>query len=106
MRNTGKHAGGVIICRDEINKFVPLMKTTGGDHLVSQFVEGLATQELGPLGLVKFDLLVISALEQMAYTAKMVKERHNVKFISGFRSETGLPHPKRKCWKSNREHQD
>ena len=83
VRNTGKHAGGVIICRDEINKFVPLMKTTGGDHLVSQFVEGLATQELGPLGLVKFDLLVISALEQMAYTAKMVKERHNVKFISG-----------------------
>ena len=83
VRNTGKHAGGVIICRDEINKFVPLMKTTGGDHLVSQFVEGLATQELGPLGLVKFDLLVISALEQMAYTAKMIKERHNVKFISG-----------------------
>lgn len=83
VRNTGKHAGGVIICRDEINKFVPLMKTTGGDYLVSQFVEGLATQELGPLGLVKFDLLVISALEQMAYTAKMVKERHNVTFISG-----------------------
>jgi len=83
VRNTGKHAGGVIICRDEINKFVPLMKTTGGDYLVSQFVEGLATQELGPLGLVKFDLLVISALEQMAYAAKMVKERHNVTFISG-----------------------
>lgn len=83
VRSTGKHAGGVIICRDEINKFVPLMKTTGGDYLVSQFVEGLATQELGPLGLVKFDLLVISALEQMAYTAKMVKERHNVKLISG-----------------------
>lgn len=83
VRSTGKHAGGVIICRDEINKFVPLMKTTGGDYLVSQFVEGLATQELGPLGLVKFDLLVISALEQMAYTAKMVKERHSVKLISG-----------------------
>lgn len=83
VRNTGKHAGGVIVAKDEINKFVPLMKTTGGDQLVSQFVEGLATQELGPIGLVKFDLLVVSALEQTGHAVKMIKERHNIKLISG-----------------------
>ena len=83
VRNTGKHAGGVIVAKDEINKFVPLMKTTGGDQLVSQFVEGLANQELGPIGLVKFDLLVVSALEQMAYAAKLIKQRHDIKVISG-----------------------
>ncbi len=83
VRTTGKHAGGVIICNDEINKFVPLMKTTGGDNLVSQYVEGLATQELGPIGLVKFDLLVVSALEQLGIAARMIKERHNIKVIAG-----------------------
>lgn len=83
VRSTGKHAGGVIICNDEINKFVPLMKTTGGDNLVSQYVEGLATQELGPMGLVKFDLLVVSALEQLGIAAKLIKERHDIKVIAG-----------------------
>jgi DNA polymerase III alpha subunit len=83
VRNTGKHAGGVIVAKDEINKFVPLMKTTGGDQLVSQFVEGLATQELGPIGLVKFDLLVVSALEQAGHAAKMIKDRHGIKVICG-----------------------
>jgi len=83
VRNTGKHAGGVIVAKDQINKFVPLMKTTGGDFLVSQFVEGLANQELGPIGLVKFDLLVVSALEQMAHAAKLIKQRHDIKVISG-----------------------
>jgi DNA polymerase III alpha subunit len=83
VRNTGKHAGGVIVAKDQINKFVPLMKTTGGDLLVSQFVEGLATQELGPIGLVKFDLLVVSALEQTAHAVKMIKERHDIKVICG-----------------------
>jgi len=83
IRSTGKHAGGVIICNDDINKFVPLMKTTGGENLVSQYVEGLATQELGPIGLVKFDLLVVSALEQLANAAKLIKQRHDIKVIAG-----------------------
>ena len=83
IRSTGKHAGGVIVCNDAVNKFVPLMKTTGGDSLVSQYVEGLATQELGPIGLVKFDLLVVSALEQLGVAARLIKDRHNIAVIAG-----------------------
>jgi len=83
IRSTGKHAGGVIVCNDAVNKFVPLMKTTGGDSLVSQYVEGLATQELGPIGLVKFDLLVVSALEQLGVAARLIKDRHDIAVIAG-----------------------
>lgn len=85
-RSMGKHAGGLILCNQDIDKFVPLVKGTDGEA-VSAWVEGLSGQDLGPVGLIKFDLLVVNSLWQIALTVKLVKERHNIKNISAHPGE-------------------
>lgn len=79
-RSMGKHAGGLIICDNRIDNFVPLVRGTDGNP-VSGWVEGLHGQDLGPVGLIKFDLLVVDGLYQVAFATKLVKERHKLKTI-------------------------
>jgi DNA polymerase III alpha subunit len=83
----GVHAGGLIISSKRIDGFVPLevrsvKKDLPHGVVCSAWTEGLATQDLQPVGLVKFDLLVISNLKQIAYACKLIKERHGVKTIN------------------------
>jgi DNA polymerase III alpha subunit len=85
-RSMGKHAGGLILCNQPIDKFVPLVKGSEGEA-VSAWVEGLSGQDLGPVGLIKFDLLVVSSLWQIALTVKMVKQRHSLKNISALEGQ-------------------
>jgi DNA polymerase III alpha subunit len=79
-RGMGKHAGGLIISSVPIADFVPLVKDKNGTQL-SAWVEGLHGQDLGPVGLIKFDLLVITNLMQIAKACKFIKERHGLKNI-------------------------
>lgn len=74
-RGMGKHAGGLIISSKSIDSLVPLVRGKEGEH-VSAFVEGLSGTDLGPLGLIKFDMLVITNLVQIAKACKIIKERH------------------------------
>ncbi len=76
----GKHAGGLIISSVPIDEFVPLVKDKEGTPL-SAWVEGLHGQDLGPMGLVKFDLLVLTNLMQIALACRLVKERHGLESI-------------------------
>lgn len=77
----GKHAGGLIVSSVPLNSFIPLVKDKDGTPL-SAWVEGLHGQDLGPMGLVKFDLLVITNLMQIAIACKLIKERHAVTTIN------------------------
>jgi DNA polymerase III alpha subunit len=77
----GKHAGGLIISSVPLNSFVPLVKGKDGGP-VSAWVEGLHGQDLGPMGLVKFDVLVITNLMQIAKACKLIKERRGVQSIN------------------------
>jgi DNA polymerase III alpha subunit len=79
-RSMGKHAGGLIISSKPIHNFVPLVKGKDGSP-VSAWVEGLHGQDLGPMGLVKFDLLVLTNLMQIALACKSIKERHGLSSI-------------------------
>lgn len=85
-RSMGKHAGGLILCNQPIDNFVPLVRGSEGEA-VSAWVEGLHGQDLGPVGLIKFDLLVVNSLWQIALTVKMVKERHNLKNICALENQ-------------------
>ena len=78
-RGMGTHAGGLIISKSSIDKFIPLVKGKDGAP-VSAFVEGLHGTDLGPLGLVKFDLLIVDLFRIYA-CCKLIKDRHNVKTI-------------------------
>lgn len=77
----GVHAGGLIIADRRIDEFVPLevrsvKKEQPLGVLCSAWTEGLAHQDLQPVGLIKFDLLVINNLDQISRCCKLIKERH------------------------------
>ncbi len=85
-RSMGKHAGGLIICNNRIDNFVPLVRGTDGAP-VSAWVEGLHGQDLGPVGLIKFDLLVVDGLYQIALAANFVKQRHNLEKLCALEND-------------------
>lgn len=87
-RGMGKHAGGLIVCSDRIDDFVPLVKNNKDGTVSSAWVEGLHGQDLGPVGLIKFDLLVIKDLERIARCCHLIKERHG---LSGICAKDGGP---------------
>ena len=86
-KSMGRHAGGLIISSVPISDFVPLAKNSKDENCASSWVEGLSGQDLGPVGLIKMDLLVIDVLNQIAYATKLVKERHGVENISAKEGE-------------------
>lgn len=79
-RAMGVHAGGLIISSIPLHDLVPLVKRKEAPQ-ASAWVEGLHGQELQPVGLVKFDLLVISNLLQIARCCDLVKKRHGLEGI-------------------------
>lgn len=83
-RGMGKHAGGLIISKSRLDDLVPLVrgKDDAGDTYVSAFVEGMHGTDLGPLGLIKYDLLVVRDLLRIAEASKLVKTRHGLAALS------------------------
>lgn len=86
IRTGGVHAGGLIIADRRLDGFVPLeVRMVNKDNpngvICSAWTEGLNRQDLGPVGLIKFDLLVISNLMQIALACKLIKERHGLEKI-------------------------
>jgi len=82
-RGMGQHAGGLIISKSPINNLVPLVKGKDNTY-ASAWTEGLHSQDLQPVGLVKFDLLVITDLLRIAYINNLIKKRHGVESICAF----------------------
>jgi DNA polymerase III alpha subunit len=79
-RGMGVHAAGLIIANSPLHQLVPLYKRK--DSLqASAWTEGLHGQDLGPVGLVKFDLLVIANLKQIAICCELIKKRHGIEGI-------------------------
>lgn len=75
IRHRGKHAAGVIIP----NRPVPIERS--GDELVAAWAEGMNTKELSKIGIVKYDLLGLTALSQL----RRMKEITGVTFpVEGY----------------------
>jgi hypothetical protein len=86
-KSGGVHAGGLIISSKPIQDFVPLevrsvKKENKHGVLVSAWCEGQATQDLQPVGLVKFDLLVVDGLMQIAQACELIRQRHGIEWIN------------------------
>ena len=77
-KGMGKHAGGLIIADSPISDLVPLVKNAKDDTISSAWPEGLHGQDLGPVGLIKFDMLVIADLERIAVINRLIKKRHGL----------------------------
>ena len=82
-KSHGVHAGGLIISSKPIANFVPLeVRSVNKDNpdgvIVAAWAEGQHVQELGPVGLIKFDLLVVDGLKQIAVACQLIQQRHNL----------------------------
>lgn len=82
-KSAGVHAGGLIVSSERLDGFVPLEvrsvnKLNPRGVVCSAWTEGLSAQDLQPVGLIKFDLLVISNLKQIAHACNLVKTRHGL----------------------------
>jgi DNA polymerase-3 subunit alpha len=72
LSSAGVHPAGIVICKDRIDKYIPLRDSKG--QVCSQF-DG---PEVEDLGLLKFDLLALKTLTVVDNTLKLIKERHGV----------------------------
>jgi DNA polymerase-3 subunit alpha len=78
VRNTGVHACGIIIGRDDLTQYIPLSvskdKETGEEFLVTQY-EG---SEVEDVGLLKMDFLSLKTLSIIKEALDNIKLRHNI----------------------------
>jgi DNA polymerase III alpha subunit len=79
-KSFGKHAGGLIISSKPLADLVPLIVDKEG-FVQSAWAEGLHTQDLSPVGLIKYDFLGLKNLIQVAEIVKLVKKRYNLDSI-------------------------
>ncbi|WDU54015.1 DNA polymerase III subunit alpha [Taylorella equigenitalis] len=69
-RNTGTHAGGVLIAPGKLTDFTPLHRLPGSTTAVSQYDKN----DIEDVGLVKFDFLGLRNLTILDWTVRYVKE--------------------------------
>lgn len=71
-RQMGKHAGGIVILDKPIYNYIPVERA--GEGLVTAFQESGQSQQLDELGLTKYDLLAITALDNIKDTLELIDE--------------------------------
>jgi DNA polymerase-3 subunit alpha len=74
VRNSSKHAAGVVITPDDVSNYSPLAKTSSQDEIVTQF----NMKDIESVGLLKMDFLGLRTLTIIQDTIEMVKRNHNV----------------------------
>ncbi len=74
-RNTGKHAGGVLIAPSDLTDFTPIYCEEGGGGLVSQFDKN----DVEEIGLVKFDFLGLRNLTIIAWALQTINRQQAAK---------------------------
>src|SRR5690625_573247 len=72
-RHTSTHAAGVVISKEPVTNYVPLLRN--GDSIATQF----DMNELEELGLLKMDFLGLRTLTVIRDTVKLIEDNHGIK---------------------------
>ena len=83
-RNAGKHAAGVIIGRQDLDKSAPLFKVAGEEGKVVQWDMGNSEK----MGLIKFDFLGLKTLTVIDIACKLIKRYESGEAAQQFNIET------------------
>lgn len=75
MKTLSTHAAGIVISPNDITEFTPIQKTKDSD--ISVLTTQLDKDEIESLGLVKIDILGLTALRTIQNTLRYIKNRHN-----------------------------
>lgn len=62
IKNISRHAGGIVIVPDDEKDHIPYEQSPDGD-LIAAFAEGQSGKDLAEAGMVKFDVLGLTALD-------------------------------------------
>ena len=68
IRNTGKHAAAIVIAPGKMTNYIPVMRSTGGDSIVTQW----AMEDVEAAGIIKFDCLGLKTLDVVSRTMARV----------------------------------
>lgn len=71
-RNTGMHAAGVVICRDDVSLHIPLQHNDG--IVTTQYPK----DQVEELGLLKMDFLGLTNLTDLKYTKQYILENRGI----------------------------
>ena len=72
IRQSGKHAGGIVVCDKPIYNYVPVDRVNG--EPVTAFPESGSKTVLDEIGIIKYDILGISILDVMSEAIDMIDE--------------------------------
>lgn len=72
IRQSGKHAGGIVVTPEPIYNYVPVDRVNG--EVVTAFPESGQEQVLDEIGIVKYDILGISILDVVSDAVDMIDE--------------------------------
>lgn len=75
-RQTGKHAGGVVIAPGDLTQYTPTYSEPDGSGFVSQYDKN----DVEDAGLVKFDFLGLRTLTISDNAVKLINSRNNINF--------------------------
>ncbi|MHA1755519.1 MAG: DNA polymerase III subunit alpha [Promethearchaeota archaeon] len=75
VKNITKHAAGLIITKDELWNYVPLIRS--GNSIVVGWTQGKKRQDLEYLGLLKIDILALQTLTIIRDAINFIKENQN-----------------------------
>lgn len=67
FKSQGKHAAGIVISAEPLNKVCPMVEQKGSEEKIA----GLEMSDLEALGHVKFDILGLSLLDKLMYVSKL-----------------------------------
>lgn len=70
-RHTSIHAAALVIARDELTRYVPLCRVSGGEDVVTQFDMDAVDQ----IGLLKMDFLGLRTMTVIDEACRMIRER-------------------------------
>ncbi len=75
-RHTGMHAAGIVISREPLTEYLPVMAATKGEaELVTQYAMG----EIEDIGLLKMDFLGLANLSIIQNAVRLIEETHGKK---------------------------
>lgn len=72
IRQSGRHAGGIVVLPEPVYNYVPVDRVNG--EVVTAFPESGSEQVLDELGIVKYDILGISILDVISDAVDMIDE--------------------------------
>lgn len=72
IRQSGKHAGGIVILPSPVYNYIPVDRVNG--EIITAFPESGSEQVLDELGICKYDILSISILDVINDAVNMINE--------------------------------